>query len=183
MWQMGIFCFMCCFLLALKKQTTTKKEKQEEKRRNDKAKLCSALWVYVWSLSWKGTDYGGIDRLVRAGARCWPQEVHNKNTLWGFPLRILNIFGNKGNICLIFLSLSDCYSILNCDLKKNIGGIVFCGIVSASSKCFSQAKFWYILMPFHFLKGYIVSYIPAHLSCGSEQSQVCLIKMEPPYLL
>lgn len=41
----------------------------------------------------------------------------------------------------------------------------------------------HVLIPFHLVNGYIVSYIPMQLSFGSEQSHECLIEMEQPYLL
>lgn len=65
-------------------------------------------------------------------------------------------------------------------------GALFCDIVSALSKCSSQAKckiLAHAFMPFHLLNDCIVSAILAHLSFGSEQSHKYLTQVEQPYLL
>lgn len=112
-----------------------------------------------------------------------PDVDHNrciiKHSLW-FSLRILNIFGNKGNICLIFLSFTGCYIFWTDFLNW---GPYFCGILRSTSSNVLHSKILACLIPFHLLNGFIVSYIPARLSFGSEKSHVYWIKLEPPHLL
>lgn len=112
-----------------------------------------------------------------------PDVDHNrciiKHPLW-FSLRILSIVGNKGNICLIFLSFTGCYIFWTDFLNW---GPYFCGILRSTSSNVLHSKILACLIPFHLLNGFIVSYIPAHLSFGSEQSHACWIKLEPPPLI
>lgn len=179
--------FLCCFLLAIKTNKTKNRKARREKEREKKDKairkavLCTVGYLQSLSAGRRQNVLGLMDwwELV-------PDVDHNrciiKHPLW-FSLRILNIFRKKRKHLLDISFIHRLLYLFELIFFLNWGPY-FCGILSStSSKRSSQKKFYHVLIPFHLLTGYIVPYVPAHLPFGSEQSHICLIKLEQPHLL
>lgn len=87
--QINIFCFSVLRSYYKKQQKTkskrkSKKEKKREKKKTRKSCALHCGFIDSLSVSWKKTRCRETDGLARAGARSWPRQVHDKNTLCGF---------------------------------------------------------------------------------------------------